>query len=778
MDYLRVRTRGNSDPNGKPRVYFTCHPEDFDQYFDKVCNDLFESQDCAVYYTPDMAGEIPFETGELDLGRMNLFVIPVTHNLLREPNRAMEFDYRFAERNHIPILPLMMEDELDSYYAAKFGERQYIKPFSSDLTEVNYSQKLKNYLDSTIGMINEELVKMIREAFDAYIFLSYRKKDRKLANDLIKKIHSFPGFQGLAVWYDEFIKPGEGFRDYIQQSMDSSRLVLMLVTPNLINEANFVQQEEYPMAMKLGKDVVPAVARITDRRELERQYPGIPGCVNVEDIEQLRRRLSAALSNGAGAGSPEHDFYMGLAYLFGIDVEVNKELALRFLVSAADAEYELAIEILRTLYTNGDGVAIDYRQALLWAKKLVEYRRKTYGNEHTETMKALSILGRCYIDCGEYQNAIQSNVALYEAQSKVLGPEHPDTLITLHNLAVAKEDLGDKENARELYRAAYLARYRVLGENAYETQTSLFGYAGALDDYDTAIELYQAIYANISKLYGENDHRAVAALINIGTTYGKLGKNQESYTYLQKAYASLCGTVGDTHPRTLDALSNLVVVCMALERYKYALNLAHELYSSLDKVLGKEHPKTLRALYLLSMAFKYDGNYQRAISLADMAYTAQARVLGSESRDATESLINMVDAYAKISEQKGDRKAAIDYRQKKLVLENRIYGQENPATLGTLADIALDYVALKDYEQAREYQKIVYDLRCKTLGEKHPSTLDILFNYAISCAMLGYVSKAITIAKAVYEYECEIYGANHSKPQQTLSTIHHMSRML
>ena len=61
MNNLLVRTNGNADPKGKPRVYFTCHPDDFDAYFDTVCEELFAAYDCAIYYREDMS-----ERGEYD----------------------------------------------------------------------------------------------------------------------------------------------------------------------------------------------------------------------------------------------------------------------------------------------------------------------------------------------------------------------------------------------------------------------------------------------------------------------------------------------------------------------------------------------------------------------------------------------------------------------------------------------------------------------------------------------------------------------------------------
>lgn len=30
------KTRGNSSPKNKPKVYFTCHPDDFERFFEKI----------------------------------------------------------------------------------------------------------------------------------------------------------------------------------------------------------------------------------------------------------------------------------------------------------------------------------------------------------------------------------------------------------------------------------------------------------------------------------------------------------------------------------------------------------------------------------------------------------------------------------------------------------------------------------------------------------------------------------------------------------------------
>lgn len=96
MDIFAYKVKNKADLESKPRVYFTCHPEDFTRSFDKVSEDIFKSQDCIIYYTPDMAADLTGQSEQADLERMNLFVIPVSFRLMSTPNRAMDHDLGFA----------------------------------------------------------------------------------------------------------------------------------------------------------------------------------------------------------------------------------------------------------------------------------------------------------------------------------------------------------------------------------------------------------------------------------------------------------------------------------------------------------------------------------------------------------------------------------------------------------------------------------------------------------------------------------------------------------
>ena len=103
----------------------------------------------------------------------------------------------------------MIESGVDSVYARpdKFGKRQYLDSLTTDPTAVPYAEKLKKFLHSVL--VDDETEYRIRRAFDTYIFLSYRKKDRRFANDLMRLIHKDPLCRDIAIWYDEYLVPSE-----------------------------------------------------------------------------------------------------------------------------------------------------------------------------------------------------------------------------------------------------------------------------------------------------------------------------------------------------------------------------------------------------------------------------------------------------------------------------------------------------------------------------------------------------------------------------------------
>lgn len=266
---LKYKTRGNVSPQGRPRIYFCCQSDDFSYLFEPITKEILDIQlNAAIWYYDPSEGIPDDESFIADLSQMQLFVVPITSNFLYKDNTARVVEFAYAVEHHIPVLPLMQESGLESDFNNICGDFQFLDKdtLQKDLTAVSYDDKLRNYLHSVL--ISDELAQKIRDAFDAYIFLSYRKKDRKYAQQIMRLIHKNEFCRDIAIWYDEFLSPGENFNNAIFEAMKKSSLFALVVTPSLLENPNYVMTVEYPEARKLEKPILPIEGIPTDNDEL------------------------------------------------------------------------------------------------------------------------------------------------------------------------------------------------------------------------------------------------------------------------------------------------------------------------------------------------------------------------------------------------------------------------------------------------------------------------------------------------------------------------------
>lgn len=397
MSDFKYKTRGMVSPQGKPKVYFCCHPEDFSSYFPMISDEILRYQNCAVYYR-DVTGE----ENLTDLEEMQLLVIPVTWKLLKTPNAAMDVEYPYALKHHIPVLPWVQEQGLLKLFSERFGQTQFLDATVSDRTAIRMEEKLHHYLEKIL--LGDEMAEKVRAAFDAYVFLSYRKKDRAYAQKLMRLIHKNEFCRDIAIWYDEYLTPGENFNEAIRQAITKSDLFVMSVTPNLVNEENYIMTTEYPLAVQTQKQILPVETVYTDKQMLAEKYKGIPECVQVNDGEKLSEILRKVdkirqLAIQPQKDMPEHNYFIGLAYLRGIDVEVDFERARELITSSAEFGLPEAFDMLASMYRFGIGVEQNYERMLQWQKKKMMLREKQYLAESTDAN--LLLLFQDILVCGD-----------------------------------------------------------------------------------------------------------------------------------------------------------------------------------------------------------------------------------------------------------------------------------------------------------------------------------------------------------------------------------------
>ncbi len=775
MEKFSFQVKGGASPEGKSRIYFTCHPDDFDLYFEKIKTDIFSTHDCAIYFTKDMTAELD----EADLDIMNLFVVPVTLKLLTESNRAMDSDIAYAKEKGIPVLPFMMQPNIDKYYAnpSKFGALQYLNPYSADLTEIRYEDKLKKYLENVL--ISDQMAKRIREAFDAYIFLSYRKKDRKYANELMRMIHKNPELWNIAIWYDEFLVPGESFSDSIQEALEKSDLFALLVTPNLLEEPNgkpnFVMEKEYPKAANLKKQIFPAEMVQTDREALTSKFTDIPECVSTQNEEFFREQLlhftQSMVLTQSTQENPEHTFLVGLAYLEGIDVEVNRERGLDLITEAAEADLPEAIKKLYHMYFNGVAVKMDYQKAAKWAEKLIAYYTKQYGEKDMDAIFAMHAAGCAYLELHDYENAGKWLEKAYRfMREEGMDETNPALLNIMNSLSTVYEGTQQFEKSLEWSERAYRIYEGTFWEESdfvLRLGSNLAAKFSSCGRYQEALALAQKIYAHLKDKKGTEHLDTLDILNNLAVIYDQLGMYDEALQASKQVYEQYSKILGEKHPHTLTALSNLAITYgnMPEPDYFKTLCMHQEVCNGRKEVLGEKHPDTLNSLNELARNFNSLNKTEQAMDMAKKAYTLFCETLGEDHEDT----INALHTIGLILNCNTE---ALSIEKTVYQKYCKIFGEQHPEAIASLKNLAIMYCNMDQYGKAAELMERVYTQQSRVLGEEHPKTLNTLDTLCKIFGMADMYREAIPFLVKSLKWKCKNLG---EVDRDTLNTAYNLS---
>ena len=470
---LKYFTKAESKEAFKRKVFCAYHPHD-SQLLDEVFDDLSNACACTLfYYEP---GKEPSDQAQLesDLQSMNLFVLVVTTDFLFQPCFANQVAYAFAVKHAIPVLPILFEGGLEEIFNEKIGNLQCLSKVLEkiDTTTVPYREKLRNYLSQTLSADLD--MKRCFSAFDASIFLSYRKKDRKYAQQLMELIHADPACRNIAIWYDEFLIPGEDFNNGIQTELEESALFVLVVTPHIVEGDNYITLTEYPMATSLKKAVLPFELLPTDRKKLQAFCPGIEKPLATANGKQVRKAILKALRKlrvQPRKSTAERTFLIGLSYLKGICVEKNHTVGFSMILEAANSGVQEAAQVLVLLYRNGEGAQQDLEAAILWQKRLLADYQIAYQKD-MRAENAHRVVNACF------------QLAQIQVQNKSHADAHEtyDQIIAFCQTKDLSEQLFAKQSAAMAYELSgklwmdegeYLAAQTCCFENALKIREDL-----------------------------------------------------------------------------------------------------------------------------------------------------------------------------------------------------------------------------------------------------------------------------------------------------------------
>ncbi|MCK6576615.1 MAG: TIR domain-containing protein [Anaerolineae bacterium] len=124
------------------------------------------------------------------------------------------------------------------------------------------------------------------------IFISYSRRDSLFAEQIVRFLRE----AGLVVWWDQDITAGRSWQDAIQEELDFSKAMIVIVSPDSM--ASTYVRSEYGGFLASGKTVIPVMVSDTPQMPPElraRQWIDMRGGVTDQGIERLQAALQAAL---------------------------------------------------------------------------------------------------------------------------------------------------------------------------------------------------------------------------------------------------------------------------------------------------------------------------------------------------------------------------------------------------------------------------------------------------------------------------------------------------
>ncbi len=607
------------------KVYCDFHKKDL-EHFMKIKNDIFDICKCSIFYYEDEGKVSDQSDRKFNIENANLYVLIVSSNVLFDPDFDME-SYQIASKSNIPILPILVENGLEEVFNERFGNLQCISTCLEvqDPTAVPYIEKLQNFLSQSFSLslnVNE-----IRSSFDTSIFLSYRKKDRFYAQKLLEAIHSSDKLKNIAIWYDEFLVPGEDFNDNIKAELENSAIFMLLVTPSILEEKNYIKIVEYPIAQSLNKSIIPVETVPTNISELQSSYPDIPPTVNVLEAEQLKNMILEVLEeNGIviNERTAERDFFIGFAFLKGLYVEKNTAIALEMIEHSANAGMLDAMKMLALIYKYGDGCAIDTPKAVAWQKEYIQHVLTCFQNSPTQENAEMVL--EAYKELADIFVRDNNTMDAADAFSEI---------VEFLNASPFKDDIFAKKHSAEAYESAAM-----LFMNKGDYSKARYDYIEA--DINLRKELYESYsvenavvdlavaYLYLARCQSESDD-----IIGLKSTIRVLSKGIAKQL-LEYGISSVQTESMRTVQKALYGLSSL-------GQYYNQLNKQEEAFIyigaavNLSEAINQRY-NTINTKLLAYHAFKNDGQQHIKINVEN--HLRYAKSAFEEAHDIAMTLLN------------------------------------------------------------------------------------------------------------------------------------------
>jgi len=617
MDIVR-KARGTEIQRNQQRV-FLCWDFENKDVRDIVVSDLLSHDagaDCVVSYIEIQGNNIDENELEQELRESQMLILVISQNLLLKIKDLPE--YSIAKRINLPIIPVALDNELLPKLTQQIGAVHGLS-----IADEEYRIKLKTQLDNML--VSDALINEINEkAFTGRVFLSYRKKDLALARKFMAAFHDIPGFESIAIWYDNFLNAGRVFSEEIEKSIDDSDVFTLLVTPNITESGNYVLMQEYPYAIGCDKSIVAVEVETPDKQEFFEKYKHAMIYTLIDGIHDTFSKIMP--NNIVTEINPTRCFLLGVAFYKGILVEKDIERAISLLTRAATkGDFQSARFLGKTYYD-----LLKYEDSVNWYKKAAEICGSSPNGEGAAA-EIYNAIANNFIERGDYKSALEWSLKALPIQEKLFGESNLSVAKTLTDICNSYQNMGDLSNAQQMLdRAADV--YSVVADT--EKADYIIGCSNIAMAYHNnmsfakAMKMHLKAVASVEKTYGTENPLTSCVYTRAALTYLRIGVNDTALDLLNKALDISRKTLPPEHPETAQIYILLGDLYDKFGNFPLMLDMKNKALSIQEKVFGKDSWITALTYRDIGTLYAKTESYSSAKDLLLPAFNTLRKALG------------------------------------------------------------------------------------------------------------------------------------------------------
>ena len=295
----------------------------------------------------------------------------------------------------------------------------------------------------------------------------------------------------------------------------------------------------------------------------------------------------------------------------------------------------------------GPSVALGQDAAMLRGilDRTAERVGQEMANQPAIEAELRGLIGRLYVELGDYDRAEQMQRAALALNRKLFGAQSEQTAASLNDLGDALWKQRKLADAEAAYSEALFIRRRLFGNDNADVAATLNG-LGAVYRRQRKLAESENITRDAlqirRKLFG-NEHLDVAeSLRNLSIVLGDRGKQNEAEVAAREMLDMRRRLLGNDHPLVAASLSDLAWVTGSTATAAEIEALETEAFGIKQKVLPEAHPDLARGMYLLGERMRQRGNLMESHTVLNAALSMQRKLLGDNHPDVLATLAGLV----------------------------------------------------------------------------------------------------------------------------------------